>query len=118
MKRRFLKSVGYGDLSFTYTNVITAIGLLAAMFALLIVDIVGKRRLSMAGMTMATIAAGVVGGIGQKKVHTKADLHTIIASLVFVSVGNKLCFQPLCYVIAAELGGVRMRRKCENLKPS
>ena len=63
---------------------------------------------------MSAIAAAVVGGIGSKTHPQSADLGTIVAALVFVSSGNKLCFQPLCYVIAAEMGGVAMRRKCEH----
>ena len=111
---RFLKSIGYGTLAFTYTNVITAVGLVAALIALLVVDVVGRRRVGITGMTMAAIAAAVVGGVGSKSKPQASDLNTIVAALVFVSSGNKLCFQPLCYVIAAELGGVRMRRKCES----
>ena len=111
---RFLKSVGYDTLAFTYTNVISAVGLFASFLALLLVDFVGRRRIGLAGMTMAAIAATVVGGIGSKSVASRSDLPTIVAALVFVSIGNKICYQPLCYVIAAEMGGVRMRRKCES----
>ena len=107
----FFKSVGLGSVAFTYNTMIIAIAIACGIVGILCVDIVGRRTMCIIGVSIAFIFNGVSGGVGAHKPLTNTDIHIIVASLVFVLAGNKISLNPLSYVVGAELGGVRMRKK-------
>ena len=76
-----------------------------------IVDATGRRPLYIVGLSLSLIFSAVTGGIGSKKNITSSDTNAIIASLAFLLIGCKLAANPYCYVVAGEVGGVRMRKK-------
>lgn len=91
----FFNSVGLASLSFTYTTMITAIGIVFSILAICVVDFTGRRPLLLAGIALAAIFNAVLGGVGSKPNVGSGDIGTIVASLVMVSVGNKIGVNPL-----------------------
>ena len=107
----YFKSIGLGALSFTYNTIILAVGICASIVSVCIVDFTGRRPLYFLGLSLAAGFSAISGGVGTKKNPTGTDTNVIIASLTFMMVGCKIAANPYCYVIAGEIGGVRMRKK-------
>jgi SP family sugar:H+ symporter-like MFS transporter len=74
---------------------ITAIGIVFSIICVLLVDLTGRRPILLIGIALAAIFNAVVRGVGSKRPITDSDINTIVASLVMVSVGNKLGVNPL-----------------------
>jgi hypothetical protein len=74
---------------------ITAIGIVFSILAICIVDLTGRRPLLLAGIGLATVFNAVVGGVGSKKDIGDTEINGIVASLVMVSIGNKIGVNPL-----------------------
>lgn len=117
-------------MSFTYTTMLTALGIVGAMIGVLLCDVVGRRPLLIVGLALAAIFNGVVGGLGTKGSLNSSQIHTMVASFVFVIVGNKMGVNVLCCefhpvhgstygpdLIASELGG-HLRKKTMALATS
>jgi MFS family permease len=92
----FFKLYGLGAMSFTYTTMLTALGIVGAMIGVLLCDVVGRRPLLIVGLALAAIFNGVVGGLGTKGSLNSSQIHTMVASFVFVIVGNKMGVNVLC----------------------
>ena len=73
---------------------ITAVGIVGAIIAILIVDVVGRRNILIFGMTLAALFNAITGAVGSHKVLTQSDIHTIVASLTMVVLGNKISVNP------------------------
>lgn len=92
----FFKIYGLGDMAFTYNTMITAIGILGAITGVMLCDIVGRRPLLLVGLALSAVFSAVVGGLGTKPKLGSSDIHMIVASFVFVVVGNKMGVNVLC----------------------
>jgi hypothetical membrane protein len=90
-------------MAFTYNTMITAIGILGAISGVMLCDIVGRRPLLLFGLSLSAIFAAVVGGLGTKAKLGSSDIHMMVASFVFVVVGNKMGVNVLCCELPALL---------------
>lgn len=87
---------GLGDMAFTYNTMITAIGILGAIIGVMLCDVVGRRPLLLVGLALAAVFNAVVGGMGTKPHLSSSEIHTVVASFVFVVIGNKMGVNVLC----------------------
>lgn len=98
-------------MAFTYNTMITALGIFGAIAGVMLCDSLGRRPLLLFGLALAAIFNAVVGGLGTKPKLSSSDIHMVVASFVFVVIGNKMGVNVLCYLIASELGGTHLRKK-------
>lgn len=127
----FFKQMGCGDRSFTYSFLATVAGFIAALFGsmcsavctnmsrfadnsdgpVLVVDKVGRRPLMISGMLFAGLFDFVIAGLGTKENLSKGETNAVIASLILLNASCKYSASLMAYLIASEVGGIRMRKK-------
>ena len=90
----FFKQIGLQTAAFSYTTMITAVGIVAGIVAILIVDVVGRRSILIFGLTLASLFNAITGAVGSHKTLSQTDINTIVASLTLVIVGNKCSVNP------------------------
>lgn len=107
----FLTQMGLTQMAFTYTTIITAVGIIAGLIAITTLDVFGRRRILLNGVSLSAIFNAVCGGVGSKRSISSTDIHVIVASLCFISIGNRAGTGPVAWVCGSEIGGVKMRKK-------
>jgi len=75
---------------------ITALGIIGAIIGVMLCDVIGRRPLLLFGLGLAAIFNAVVGGLGTKGNLTQSEIHAVVASFVFVVIGNKMGVNVLC----------------------
>ncbi|KAJ5100417.1 hypothetical protein N7456_006469 [Penicillium angulare] len=107
----FFRDMGLGNRSFTYSLLTQVAGFVGALISCLVTDRVGRRPLLISGMFLATFFNFLIAGLGSKADISTAETNMVIASLILLSASIKYSASTLAYLIAAEIGGTRMRKK-------
>ena len=108
---RFYVQMGLGAMSFTYTVISAACGLVAVLCGLYLYAHLGRRPILVTGAFLQIPFMCLVAGLGGKKNHSTADIHMVIASIILFSCFEKISLSTSCYIITSEIGGTRMRKK-------
>lgn len=103
--------MGLGSSAFTYSFLAQVAGFVGALIACLVVDRVGRRPLLISGMFLAAFFNFLIAGLGTKANQTTAEMNMVIAALILLSTSVKYSASMLAYLITAEIGGIRMRKK-------
>lgn len=107
----FFEDMGLGSNSFTYSLVAQIAGFVGALIACLVTDRIGRRPLLISGMFLAALFNFLIAGLGSKPDPSSSETGMVIAALVLLSTSIKYSASTLAYLIAAEIGGTRMRKK-------
>jgi len=114
----FFKQMGLGSKSFTYSFVAQTAGMVSAFIVITCVDRLGRRPLLISGMFLACIFNFLIAGLGSKAEPTPAETNTVVASTILLIMSIKYSASTMSYLISAEIGGVRMRKKSEFSLPT
>jgi hypothetical protein len=112
-----------------YQTVGQAIGVVLSLAAILLLDVLGRRPIILAGALMLVVCNVIIGSIGPKSSYTSAEEGVVVASIMLLLSGTKISFQMAACkyfaivkrdnaefrqdLFASEVGGNRMRKKCE-----
>lgn len=107
----FFQLRGLGAESFTYSFIAQAAGVAGALFSTLCVDKVGRRPLLISGMFLASLFNFLIAGLGKDPHPSKAETNMVIASIILLNFSCKYSVNMLAYLITAEIGGIKMRKK-------
>ena len=111
MRTSFYKSIGLGAKTFTYTILVTLMGLIACVIAILLNDRIGRVPLVILSSLLTLLFNCLVATLAPKHNSTKTQQNLVIASIMLINFGAKIGVSSQCYTIGSELGGTRMRRK-------
>lgn len=112
---RFYVQMGLGSMSFTYTVISAACGLVAVLCGLYLYAHLGRRPILITGTFLQIPFMCLVAGLGGKSNHSTADIHMVIASIILFSCFEKISLSTSCYIITSEIGGTRMRKKSRRV---
>ena len=112
---RFYVQMGLGAMSFTYTVISAACGLVSVLCGLYLYAHLGRRPILITGAFLQIPFMCLVAGLGGKKNHSTTDIHMVIASIILFSCFEKISLSTSCYIITSEIGGTRMRKKSKNI---
>ncbi|WVW84355.1 hypothetical protein I302_106389 [Kwoniella bestiolae CBS 10118] len=107
----FLVSIGLGAKSFTYNIIVQCMGAVGAFIAIFTTDIVGRRPLCILGSALLILWDCLIAGLGGSSTHTTSANNVVVASFVLKIWSTKLSWATHAYMMSAELGGPRMRKK-------
>ena len=111
--RSFYKSLGFGNQSFAYTQITSACVVAVTIPALLLYDRIGRRPIMIVGSFLMIPGLLIVAILGSKTKHASGDVGAIVFSVILYSTAVKVAFSTPCYMMAGEIGGVKMRKKSE-----
>lgn len=112
----FFKQMGLGSKSFTYSFIAQAAGVAGALIGMLIVDRVGRRPILICGLSLAALFNFLVAGVGSKPDLSSSQINLVIASIILLNFSCKISINMLAFLITAEIGGVKMRKKSKFAK--
>jgi MFS transporter, SP family, sugar:H+ symporter len=107
----FFQDIGYGSSSFTYSFLAQLGGFVGALFSCLLADKIGRRPLLISGVALGAFFNFLIAGLGTKDNPTAAEANAVVASLILLTTCCKYSSNVMAYLITAEIGGVRMRKK-------
>ena len=102
-------------MSFTYTCISAACGLVAVLSGLFLYANFGRRPILITGAFLQIPFMCIVAGIGGGRRPTEAGTHAVIASIILFSCVEKVSLSTACYIITSEIGGTKMRKKSTSL---
>lgn len=101
---------GLADNAFTYIVIGNCLQVLSCAFQIFMYDIVGRRFFAIWGGLICFIFLSVVSSVGMRTNPTPAATNGIIASIIITQIFSRWATTN-AFVIGAEIGGVKMRRK-------
>lgn len=107
----FFKQIGLGSQAFTYSFIAQAAGVAGALIAMFLVDRVGRRPVLICGLSLAALFNFLVAGFGSKPDPSSTQISVVIASIILLNFSCKFSINMLAFLITAEIGGVKMRKK-------
>lgn len=111
----FFKLQGLGADAFTYSFVAQAAGVAGPLISMFLVDRVGRRPLLISGLFLAVLFNFLVAGLGRLVDPSTGEVNTVIASIILLNFSCKYSINMMAYLITAEIGGVKMRKKSESI---
>jgi hypothetical protein len=64
-----------------------------SLAAILLLDVLGRRPIIIAGALMLVVCNVIIGSIGPKSSYTKAEEGVVVASIMLLLSGTKISFQ-------------------------
>jgi Na+/melibiose symporter-like transporter len=110
----FYKQLGFGNNSFMYTNISSATVVAVTIPCLLLYDRIGRRPIMIVGSFLMIPGLLIVAILGSKSTHSSSEVGAIVFSVILYSCAVKVAFSTPCYMVASEIGGVKMRKKSES----
>lgn len=107
----FYKESGYGNASFTYAMIGQAMTIVGSLSGILITDYTGRRPLMIIGGFMCGIMLSIGAALGSVHDPSVAEKRMVIASFLILSIFTKVSASNNAFLIGAEIGGARMRKK-------
>lgn len=107
----FYKASGYGDAAFTYAMIGQAMTIVGCAIGIGLTDYTGRRPLMYVGGFMCGILLSIGAALGSESHPTTAAREMVIASFLLLSIFTKLSASNNAFLIGAEIGGVKMRKK-------
>ncbi|KAJ9635684.1 hypothetical protein H2204_005644 [Knufia peltigerae] len=107
----FYKQSGYGDASFTYATIGQAMTIVGALTGILATDHTGRRPLMIGGGFMCGILLTIGAALGSQTHENADERRTVIATFILLGFFTKISASNNAFLIGAEIGGVRMRKK-------
>ena len=107
----FYKASGYGNASFTYATIGQAMTIVGSLTGILLTDHTGRRPLMIVGGFMCGILLSIGAALGSQTHENTAEKHTVIATFMLLSFFTKISASNNAFLIGAEIGGVKMRKK-------
>ncbi|CAL5868250.1 uncharacterized protein PFLUO_LOCUS2474 [Penicillium psychrofluorescens] len=107
----FYKQSGYGDASFTYATIGQAMTIVGSFFGILITDYTGRRPLMIVGGLFCGILLSIGAALGSEANPNQSEKRTVIATFLLLGIFTKISASNNAFLIGAEIGGVRMRKK-------
>ncbi|CAK7222120.1 hypothetical protein SCUCBS95973_004733 [Sporothrix curviconia] len=107
----FYKSVGYGNASFTYATIGQALTIVGTFGGLALTDYTGRRPLMIVGGFMCGILLSIGAAVGDVADKNISETRLVIATFLLLSVFTKISASNNAFLIGAEIGGTRMRKK-------
>jgi MFS family permease len=89
----FYNQMGLGELTFTYTVIAQAMGMVATLIGILATDHYGRRPPIIIGAAGSVMFNFLIAGLGSKPDPSKAAIDTVIASVILLLAANKVSFQ-------------------------
>ena len=112
--RPFGSPAGLGANSFTYATLGLGVAVIASLLGILLCDRIGRRPILIGGAAAAALFNFIVAGVGSQPVQTDASTNAVVASMILLLSSCKFSFQNMGYLISAEIGGTKMRKKCQS----
>jgi MFS family permease len=131
----FYRQMNLGAMASTYSALAQMCGIIATIINISITDKVGRRPPVIVGAAGCVLFNALIAGLASKRQPGQGDINMVIASVMLVLASSKM-FQcqacewthpqqigrerraDLCadavVVMAAEIGGPTMRKKCES----
>lgn len=107
----FYKSVGYGNASFTYATIGQALTIVGTFGGLVLTDYTGRRPLMIVGGFMCGILLSIGAAVGDVAHKNISETRLVIATFLLLSIFTKISASNNAFLIGAEIGGTRMRKK-------
>lgn len=107
----FYKQSGYGDASFTYAMIGQAMTGFGSLLGILLTDYTGRRPLMIIGGLMCGVLLSIGAALGSQPDPNQSEKRTVIATFILLSIFTKLSASNNAFLIGAEIGGVKMRKK-------
>ncbi|ORY26771.1 general substrate transporter [Naematelia encephala] len=107
----FLVSIGLGAKSFTYATLVQVIGAVGALQAIFLTDRVGRRPLCIFGASLLILFDCLIAGLGSSSLRTTTANNVVVASFILLIWSEKISWATHAYMMGAEFGGIRMRKK-------
>ena len=98
-------------MSFVYTIIGQAFGVLGCLAGLILFDISGRRPLFIFGSIVATFLLYLASGVGSINNLTQSGTNTMIACFMILPAFTRISATNCSFLTGAEIGGTRMRRK-------
>ena len=103
-KTRFYVQLGFGNNSFTYSNISAAVSVAITVPCLLLYDRIGRRPIMIVASFLMIPGLLVVAILGSQSSHSSSDVGAIVFSVVLYSAAVKVAFSTPCYMMAGEVG--------------
>ncbi|KAL1406155.1 hypothetical protein Q8F55_007839 [Vanrija albida] len=107
----FFKEIGLGSKSFTYATVVQLVGAVGSAIAIFLTDRVGRRPLIITGACGLILFDFLIAGLGGSAPRTTTNNNVVVASFILMIFSTKVSWATHCFLVASELGGLRMRKK-------
>lgn len=98
-------------MSFTYSTIGQAIGVVGCGIGLVLFDISGRRPLMIGGSFFCTLLLYLAAGLGTDKTLNHNERNTILACFMLLPAFTRISASNTAFLTGAEIGGLRMRRK-------
>lgn len=85
--------MGLGELTFTYTVIAQAIGMIGTLIGILATDRYGRRPPIIIGAAGSVLFNFLVAGLGSQDQPSAAAINTVVASVILLLAANKVSFQ-------------------------
>ena len=89
----FYRSLGLGPQLFSYQTVGQAVGVVASLIGILLIDRIGRRPPILFGASMLLVCNILIGSLGPQQNLSSAGQGVVIASIMLLLSGLKLSFQ-------------------------
>lgn len=89
----FYRSLGLGPQLFSYQTVGQAVGVVASLIGILLIDRIGRRPPILFGASMLLVCNILIGSLGPQQSLSSAGQGVVIASIMLLLSGLKLSFQ-------------------------
>lgn len=109
----FYVQLGLASIAFTINVLVQALSLVACMITIFFLDKVGRRPFLVVGTFFQVLFMCLVAGLGGQSNPTGASANGMVAAVLLFNVSAKISISTNAYLIASEIGGVRMRKKSE-----
>lgn len=98
-------------MTFTYSTIQQGVGVIACFIGMNLFDRVGRRPILIVGCLAQVVFMCVIAGVGGKSNATQTDAKVVVAAVCLFVVAVKISLSSNSYLISAEIGGVRLRKK-------
>lgn len=103
--------LGRRDQAFVYTIIKAVVALAAVLTAMLVVDRLGRRFVTIFGCIMQCVFMYLLAGMGMAKNPSKAELNTQVAAIQLFIYFCRFSVNALSFLIAAEVSSLTLRKK-------
>lgn len=100
-------------MAFTYNVITQALSLVGCAITIFFLDKVGRRPFLVVGCALQVLFMLLVAGLGGKSNPSTSETNGMVASILLFNLSVKVSLSTNAYLIASEIGGVRMRKKSE-----
>lgn len=106
--------MGIGNNAFTYNVITQALSFVGCAITILYLDKVGRRPFLIVGTALQVVFMICVAALGGKDSPGTSDINGMVACIMLFNLCVKVSLSTNAYLIASEIGGVRMRKKSES----